>query len=93
MIRNLGPLSHVLVETGPTLAKSFFADGAADRVWVFRSDKRVDSPSAPSAPHVPDHFVKVGELSIANDTLTEYLNPQSEAFFAPVPSADFVLAS
>ena len=86
-------LHHVLVEPGPTLAKSFFEQGASDRVWVFRSPSRVNEPSAPAAAPVPDHFVKIREIDLAGDTLTEYLNPASPVFFAPEPSADFVLAA
>lgn len=85
--------THTLVEPGPTLAGSFFADGTADRVWVFESPAAVGDDSAPSAPTVPAHYAKTGELDVDGDTIVEYLNPQSDAFFASVPSADFVLAS
>ena len=32
------------------------------------------------------------EVDLNGDRLTEYLNPTSSVFFAPVPSADLVLA-
>jgi diaminohydroxyphosphoribosylaminopyrimidine deaminase/5-amino-6-(5-phosphoribosylamino)uracil reductase len=85
-------LHHVLVEPGPTLAKSFLDHGAGDRIWVLRSRSTVNEPSAPSAASVPDHFLKTGEIDLAGDVLAEYLNPASPVFFADEPSADFVLA-
>jgi diaminohydroxyphosphoribosylaminopyrimidine deaminase/5-amino-6-(5-phosphoribosylamino)uracil reductase len=84
-------LPHLMVEPGPTLA--WLDVPWADRLWVSRSPKRVDDTTAPSAAPVPDNYVKTGELGVAGDSLTEYLNPHSEAFFAAVPSADFVLAA
>jgi diaminohydroxyphosphoribosylaminopyrimidine deaminase/5-amino-6-(5-phosphoribosylamino)uracil reductase len=86
------PFTHLLVEPGPALAQSFFRDDLADRVWVFRSRNVVNDDSAPSAPPVPAHFVQSGQVDLDGDTLTEYLNPRSKAFFANTPSADFVLA-
>jgi diaminohydroxyphosphoribosylaminopyrimidine deaminase / 5-amino-6-(5-phosphoribosylamino)uracil reductase len=87
-----GQLTHLLVEPGPTLAQSFLSGGLADRVWVFRSPDRLDDPTAPDAVPVPEHFVQTGTVRRGNDTLTEYLNPRSDVFFAPEPSADLVLA-
>lgn len=84
---------ELLVEPGPTLASSFFRDDLADRLWVFRSTTKVDHPSTPDAAAIPKYFVKTGELDVFGDTLTEYLNPHSPVFFAPEPSADFVLTS
>jgi diaminohydroxyphosphoribosylaminopyrimidine deaminase/5-amino-6-(5-phosphoribosylamino)uracil reductase len=85
------PHRHFLVEPGPTLARSLLP--SADRLWVFRSPSRIDGgPSAPRAAAIPDHYIPVATLNLAGDILTEYLNTQSPAFFAPVPSADFVLA-
>ena len=92
VLSDLGALTHVLVEPGPTLARSFFESGLVDRVWVFRSPKPVGAQDAPSAVAVPSDYVKTGELEIDGDRLTEYLNPKSEVYFAPEPSADFVLA-
>jgi diaminohydroxyphosphoribosylaminopyrimidine deaminase/5-amino-6-(5-phosphoribosylamino)uracil reductase len=84
-------IPHLLVEPGPTLAKGFFEENLADRVWVFRSLKRVDTSTAPDAPEVPDHFVESGTLNLDGDVLTEYLNAKSPVFFTGTPSADFVL--
>ena len=84
-------ITHLLVEPGPTLAQGFFAENLADRVWVFRSPKRIDDPTAPDAPRIPDHFVESGKLDLDGDTLTEYLNSKSPLFFTATPSADFVL--
>ncbi len=91
VIRHLDPeVTHLLVEPGPELARSFFADGPVDRVWVVRAPIRVNDPTAPAAVSVPDHFVKTGELDLEGDHLTEYLNPASEAFFKNVASPDFM---
>jgi diaminohydroxyphosphoribosylaminopyrimidine deaminase/5-amino-6-(5-phosphoribosylamino)uracil reductase len=84
--------THLLVEPGPTLARSCFASGKVDRVWKIRSPKRVDDDTAPAGVPVPSNYVKAGELTLGDDVLTEYLNPASPAFFAAVPSADLVLA-
>lgn len=84
--------THMLVEPGPRLAESFFATNLVDRLWVFRSPKAINDPTAPAAAPIPDHFIPTGTLNLDGDTLTEYLNPNSPVFFAPVPSADFVLA-
>lgn len=82
-----GP-THVLVEPGPKLAESLL--NWVDRLWVFRC--QAESPEGLKAPRIPNHFLPVATLNLAGDILTEYLNTQSPAFFAPVPSADFVLA-
>ncbi len=84
--------THLLVECGPTLAAGFFEAGLADRVWLIRSLDEVADSTAPSAAAVPDHYVATGTLDLDGDHLTEYLNTRGPAFFAPVPSADLVLA-
>jgi diaminohydroxyphosphoribosylaminopyrimidine deaminase/5-amino-6-(5-phosphoribosylamino)uracil reductase len=87
------PITHVLVEPGPTLARSFFAEiDLVDRLWVFRSPKMVNDPTAPAAAEIPAYFVESGRVEFDGDVLTEYLNPRSPAFFANAPSADLVLA-
>ncbi len=86
-------VTQLLVEAGPTLAKSFFRDNLVDRVWVFRSTLQLDDESAPTAALIPEDYVSTGELDLQGDTLTEYLNPRSPVFFAAEPSADLVLAS
>jgi diaminohydroxyphosphoribosylaminopyrimidine deaminase/5-amino-6-(5-phosphoribosylamino)uracil reductase len=93
LLRNLHEesITHLLVEPGPTLAQGFFAENLADRVWVFRSSRRVHDSSAPAAPTLPDGFIQSGELNLDGDVLVEYLNTQSPLFFAPAPSPDFVL--
>jgi diaminohydroxyphosphoribosylaminopyrimidine deaminase / 5-amino-6-(5-phosphoribosylamino)uracil reductase len=85
---------HLLVEPGPTLTRYFFARGQADRVWIFRSPNDIDAGDGlaiSAAPMVG--YPPTGELKLAGDTLTEYLNPSSSAFFSAEPSADFILAS
>lgn len=84
-------MTHLLVEPGPLTASSFIRDNLADRVWVFRSPDCLREASAPSA--VTVSFPPVGQTPSGRDTLIEYLNPASPVFFAPEPSADFVLAS
>jgi diaminohydroxyphosphoribosylaminopyrimidine deaminase/5-amino-6-(5-phosphoribosylamino)uracil reductase len=84
--------THLLVEPGPTLAHSFFDAGAADRVWVIQSPKKIGAADALAAPRVPRRYVKSAELEIDGDILTEYLDAESDLFFANAPSADLVLA-
>lgn len=92
IIRGMALDSHLLVEPGPTLAGRFFETGLADRVWVFRSTKRINDASAPSAWSVPGHYIETGRIDLDGDTLTEYLNPRSPVFFSAEASADLVLA-
>jgi diaminohydroxyphosphoribosylaminopyrimidine deaminase/5-amino-6-(5-phosphoribosylamino)uracil reductase len=87
------PMLETLVEAGPTAAKSFFASGEVDRVWVLRSATEIGDATAPRAAEIPHAFVATGKLRLGGDTLIEYLNPASPVFFAAEPSADFVLAS
>jgi diaminohydroxyphosphoribosylaminopyrimidine deaminase/5-amino-6-(5-phosphoribosylamino)uracil reductase len=87
---------EVLVEPGPTLARSVLR--VADRVWVFRSSNRFDDPTAPAAVPVPNELVPTGTIRIGADELTEYRRPMfadedGDTYFTPVPSADFVLAA
>jgi riboflavin biosynthesis pyrimidine reductase len=87
-----GPsITHLLVEPGPTLAQSFLDDNLADRLWVFQSPRRLNDPTAPAAAAIPPGFIPTGQLTLAGDTLTEYLNTGSPVFFANTPSADWVL--
>jgi diaminohydroxyphosphoribosylaminopyrimidine deaminase/5-amino-6-(5-phosphoribosylamino)uracil reductase len=85
-------LTHLLVEPGPKLARGFFDAGAADRVWVIRSPKRADAPDAIDAPKLPSRFIRTGEVNLDGDMLTEYVDPESDLFFAATESADLVLA-
>jgi diaminohydroxyphosphoribosylaminopyrimidine deaminase / 5-amino-6-(5-phosphoribosylamino)uracil reductase len=86
-------VTHLMVEGGPTVHQGFFASGYVDRLWVFRSPQRVDDSTAPSAPTIPPHLSATQKLPLSSDVLTEYLDPRSDVFFAPVPSADLVLAA
>lgn len=81
---------HVLIESGPTLARSFFEQNLCDRVWVLRSPRPIHEPTAPQAPTVPADYVMTGQVDLDGDIVTEYLNPHSPVFFAPEPSADLV---
>jgi diaminohydroxyphosphoribosylaminopyrimidine deaminase/5-amino-6-(5-phosphoribosylamino)uracil reductase len=88
-LRHLGAqgMTHLLVEPGPVLAKSFLESGLADRVWVIRSPDRIKGRGAPAAPEVP--YPSAASISLEGDQLTEYLNPGSPVFFTLQPSADF----
>jgi diaminohydroxyphosphoribosylaminopyrimidine deaminase/5-amino-6-(5-phosphoribosylamino)uracil reductase len=97
LVRKLPPgpqglrASHLLVEPGPMLARSFLRLGIADRLWEFRSPVRIDDASAPRAAPIPDDaWRSIEEVKLDGDTLTEYLNSQSPVFFAPEASADLV---
>ena len=86
-------VTHLLVEPGPTLTRYFLSRGQADRVGVFRSSMTIDEPGGLAISSAPliDYPV-TGEVAVdAADTLTEYLNPASDVFFAPEASADFEL--
>lgn len=83
--------THVLIEPGPTLARSVFRAGLCDRLWVFESTRVLDDASAPTASDIPQWFVKSGQVRVGDDTLCEYLNTQSPGFFVNVPSVDFEL--
>jgi hypothetical protein len=50
----------------------------------------MNDPTAPTAALVP--YPPTATMGVGRDTLTEYLNPGSEVFFTPEPSADFVLS-
>jgi len=81
-------VAHLLVESGPTLARSFFRTGAADRVWIFRSPKTVSDDAAPAAETCT--YPATGKVPLDTDDLTEYLNPASGVFFAREASADLL---
>jgi diaminohydroxyphosphoribosylaminopyrimidine deaminase / 5-amino-6-(5-phosphoribosylamino)uracil reductase len=83
-------VTHLMVEAGPRLGKSFLTAHAADRIWVFRSPTALDDAEAPNAWQV--RYPPAGSIDLDGDTLTEYFNPRSDVFFANTPSADFVLA-
>lgn len=82
-------LTHLLVEPGPTLASSFLRTGLADRIWVIESPAIANSGliAAPVA------YPPTGQVQLAGDVLTEYLNPGSDLFFALEPSVDLLLAT
>ncbi len=84
-------VSHLLVEPGPTLARSLFGAGLVDRLWLLDCQISVNDASAPGAAAVPPQFVQTGTRDFHGDQLREYLNPNSSVYFAPEPSADFVL--
>jgi diaminohydroxyphosphoribosylaminopyrimidine deaminase/5-amino-6-(5-phosphoribosylamino)uracil reductase len=82
-------LTHLLVEPGPKLAESFFRSGLADRVWIIRAPKIAGTGLAAASVAYP----ATGSVELAGDVLTEYLNPESSAFFSLEPSADLLLAN
>lgn len=95
VIADLGTLgmTHLLVEPGPTLARSFLGGGQPlwDRLWVIRSPMRIDHPTAPDAAPLPQG--QIASTALDDDILTEYLNPRSDVMFSADPSADFLLTS
>lgn len=85
----MNDVTHLLVEPGPRLARSFFDSGAADRLWVFRSMKDLGEPNATRGPEVPKRYVETGRVMVGEDELAEYLDPETDGFFSTTPSADF----
>jgi len=83
----------LLVEPGPTLARSFIEENLVDRIWIIRSPTRIDEAKVPAGAGIPASYVKTGQLELGGDRLHEYLNPESAVYFAPTPSADLVLGA
>jgi len=84
---------HLIVEPGPTLARSMLARGQADRIWIFRSPKEIEAVHGEAVSRAPQvGYPETGKVNFAEDELTEYLNPHSEVFYTNAPSADFVRA-
>jgi diaminohydroxyphosphoribosylaminopyrimidine deaminase/5-amino-6-(5-phosphoribosylamino)uracil reductase len=83
-------LTHLLVEPGVKLARSFLGQNLADRVWVFHSPMRVNADDAPAAMRVL--YPTTGIVDLDGDELHEHLNPGSAVFYSLERSADFVLA-
>lgn len=81
---------NMLIESGPSLAESFFEQNLCDRVWIIRSPVPIDEPTAPAAPRIPESYLKTGEVNLDGDILSEYLNPQSPVYFSQQASADLV---
>jgi riboflavin biosynthesis pyrimidine reductase len=87
-------VSHVLVEPGPTLARSFLNhETLTDRVWLIVSPQRANDVAAVAGVGIPASYVKTGEVDLDGDRLIEFLNPASPVFFNAEPSADFVRVS
>jgi diaminohydroxyphosphoribosylaminopyrimidine deaminase/5-amino-6-(5-phosphoribosylamino)uracil reductase len=84
-------VTHLLVEPGPTLARAFFEEGLADRLWVFDCPRLANDSSAPSAPPIPLNFRRSGELNFEGDVLHEYLHSSGRVSFANTASADLVI--
>jgi diaminohydroxyphosphoribosylaminopyrimidine deaminase/5-amino-6-(5-phosphoribosylamino)uracil reductase len=82
-------LTHLLVEPGPTLAESFLRRNLADRVWIFRSPKRIGPEKSPEAAKID--YPATGSVPLDGDELTEYLNPVGSAFYARQKSADLAM--
>ncbi|MGA3065974.1 MAG: bifunctional diaminohydroxyphosphoribosylaminopyrimidine deaminase/5-amino-6-(5-phosphoribosylamino)uracil reductase RibD [Tepidisphaeraceae bacterium] len=80
-------MTHLLVDAGPTLAMSFLNENLADRVWVIRSEKRLEAEGR-DAPHI--NWETSGEMDLLGDRLREYLNPAGSVFYSLRKSADFL---
>jgi diaminohydroxyphosphoribosylaminopyrimidine deaminase/5-amino-6-(5-phosphoribosylamino)uracil reductase len=92
-LKTLGGLkvTHLIVEPGPILARAFFEEGLADRLWVFDCARRVNDTSAPNAATIPLNFRQSGEIHFGDDMLHEYLHTSGRVIFANSASADLVL--
>jgi diaminohydroxyphosphoribosylaminopyrimidine deaminase/5-amino-6-(5-phosphoribosylamino)uracil reductase len=84
-------VTHLLVEPGPTLLRSMVERNQIDRAWVIQSRLRIgeDGLAIRFAPRLD--YLPTTEIPLGDDTLVELLNPQSDAYYAPVESADAVL--
>jgi diaminohydroxyphosphoribosylaminopyrimidine deaminase/5-amino-6-(5-phosphoribosylamino)uracil reductase len=86
-------VTHLLVEPGPTLTRYFLERGQADRVWVFRSSSEIEDARGFATSYAPAiKYPETGRVDLDSDTLTEYLNPNSDVYFACDASADLELA-
>ncbi|MGD0464484.1 MAG: bifunctional diaminohydroxyphosphoribosylaminopyrimidine deaminase/5-amino-6-(5-phosphoribosylamino)uracil reductase RibD [Tepidisphaeraceae bacterium] len=83
-------VTHLLVEPGVKLARSFLGQNLADRVWIFHSPMRLNAADAPAAMRVL--YPTTGIVDLDGDELHEHLNPASAVFYSPQRSADLVLA-
>lgn len=82
-------LTHLLIEPGERLGRALLDQGLWDRLWIIHSPNRINDPTAPRAPSAP--AVPIAMRTVGPDTVDEYLNSASPAFFAPIPSPDFSL--
>jgi diaminohydroxyphosphoribosylaminopyrimidine deaminase/5-amino-6-(5-phosphoribosylamino)uracil reductase len=82
-------ITHLLVDSGPTLARSFLGENLADRVWIVRSSKPLLDENGLDAPRLD--WESVGDLNLEGDRLNEYLNPKSLVYFCGEASADLKL--
>jgi len=80
-------VTHLLVDSGPTLGQSLIDQGLADRAWMIQSSMVIAAPDAPTAPVAP--YQEVATIDLSGDRLVEMLNPHSDVFFSAAPSADF----
>jgi diaminohydroxyphosphoribosylaminopyrimidine deaminase/5-amino-6-(5-phosphoribosylamino)uracil reductase len=83
-------VTHLVVDAGPTLGQSLIDQGIADRLWVIHSPLVIAVADAPSAPVAP--YQEVASIDLRGDRLVEMLNPFSDVYFAPAPSADLLWA-
>ena len=88
VLRELGimKITHLLIEPGPRLAGALIRQNLADRIWVFRSPVALRESNAPAAPVVP--FPPSFTRQVGIDTLSEYLDPASDVFFAALASPE-----
>jgi diaminohydroxyphosphoribosylaminopyrimidine deaminase/5-amino-6-(5-phosphoribosylamino)uracil reductase len=94
LLRDVGRrgATHLLVESGGALAGALLVGNLSDRLWVFKSSHLTAPPKSRPATEIRHDYIETGSQHVGKDTLSEYLNPRSDVFFAPEPSADFVLA-
>ena len=78
--------THLLIEPGPTMANAWIH--AVERLLVIKSNKRIDSDTAPAAAAIPNCFKPIGNYCIYQDRLTKYSNTQSPVYFDADEMAD-----
>lgn len=81
-------VTHLMVEGGPAIHRSFLEKNLADRAWIVRSPIQVAASDAPSATPLSESFEKTAALTLGTDELSEYLNRHSQVYFQPRRSID-----
>ncbi len=72
LLADLGrrPITHLIVEPGPTLAQSFLSQGLADRVWVFHSPTLIGDDSGPPPGRSPTRRLRKSIWAAINSSNT-----------------------
>ena len=81
--------THVMVEGGPCVLRSFIESNLGDRAWVVRAPVVIGTDDAPSVPKLPADFRVAGERRLGSDWLSEMLNSRGAGYFRLAASVDF----